>query len=436
MFKFWLLVLVIEITNAIFIGESNVYDIKWSENLRHPIKDELEKFNITSSMGEKYTCAIAKNDEITQKEAPYKGPLAVEFIEHLFNKGICSYRLDPYWTYELCHGKHIRQYHEILDDSMLMLQQYTLGRMGTKEREMVIRRKKEEERRKMQNSTHTIKTKRVDNRDLPFVEIAMTEGSVCEHNKRKLRRSNVYYICDMKGNHDIHTVKEVTSCVYEIIISTPLLCAHPKYRPKRIAGTTITCYAKEKSPKVPYNLAKIYWERKRIIENAARGEGRMEFITYDKNSNVDNLEVGDFLSGKNCISGGTGNWRFEFCYGRYINQYTYGILGIRTTICLGKFNLNKHLEWIRSRPYKRPKPLGYRTYITQFYTDGSVSNITGRPRQTEVKLKCIENTTHKDALVMYLHEINFGKYLLGIESPILCQVVPKADEDGLVFYKS
>lgn len=24
----------------------------------------------------------------------------------------CTYRLEPYWTYELCHGKYLRQYHE------------------------------------------------------------------------------------------------------------------------------------------------------------------------------------------------------------------------------------------------------------------------------------------------------------------------------------
>lgn len=24
----------------------------------------------------------------------------------------CVYRLEPYWSYEYCHGKHLRQYHE------------------------------------------------------------------------------------------------------------------------------------------------------------------------------------------------------------------------------------------------------------------------------------------------------------------------------------
>lgn len=244
----------------------------------------------------------------------------------------------------------------------------------------------------------------------------------------------------MKGNHDIHSVKEVSSCVYEIIILTPLLCAHPRYRPKKVTATPITCYANGKSPKVPYNLAKMYWERRQIIKNAAKQEGKVEFLSYDKNSEIslgiDSIQVADFLSGKNCISGGTGSWKYEFCYGKYVNQYTYGILGLKTTVCLGKFDLNRHLEWIRNRPYKRPKPAGHRSYITQFYSDGSVSDVTGRPRQTEVKLKCMENSGSRNSLVVYLYEIDHGEYLMGIESPVLCHVVAMADEDGLILYKT
>lgn len=38
-----------------------------------------------------------------------------------------SHRLDVYWSYELCHGKHLRQYHEEKDAKDTKLQQYFLG---------------------------------------------------------------------------------------------------------------------------------------------------------------------------------------------------------------------------------------------------------------------------------------------------------------------
>lgn len=42
----------------------------------------------------------------------YAGPGPLELIEPLFVSPVCSYRVESYWTYEVCHGSHIRQYHE------------------------------------------------------------------------------------------------------------------------------------------------------------------------------------------------------------------------------------------------------------------------------------------------------------------------------------
>jgi hypothetical protein len=39
-------------------------------------------------------------------------------------------KLETYWTYELCHGKYIRQYHEERDGKKVKLQEFFLGRWG------------------------------------------------------------------------------------------------------------------------------------------------------------------------------------------------------------------------------------------------------------------------------------------------------------------
>ena len=45
-------------------------------------------------------------DKIGSELSPY------QLLKPLFTKELCSYRLEQYWTYEICHGKFIRQFHE------------------------------------------------------------------------------------------------------------------------------------------------------------------------------------------------------------------------------------------------------------------------------------------------------------------------------------
>ena len=38
------------------------------------------------------------------------------------------FQLESFWTYELCHGRYIRQYHEERDGKKVKLQEYYLGK--------------------------------------------------------------------------------------------------------------------------------------------------------------------------------------------------------------------------------------------------------------------------------------------------------------------
>lgn len=99
---------------------------------------------------------------------------------------------------------------------------------------------------------------------------------------------------------------------------------------------------------------------------------------------------------------------------------------------LGYFNENAHKQWLNENPQKRPKPLQSRTHLTHFYQGGSLCDKTGEKRQTEVKLKCLENSPSASKVSLYLMEPQTCQYILGVESPLICEILSKADADGLV----
>ena len=127
--------------------------------------------------------------------------------------------------------------------------------------------------------------------------------------------------------------------------------------------------------------------------------------------------VRDFLMGDHCLYGGTGWWRYEFCYGKKVNQY-HEDKGERVQIInLGKFNKEKHVQWVKDNPSKRPKPMEFRKHVSHFYSDGDFCELAGKPRQIEVKLKC-KPSQSMSAVSLYLLEPKSCEYILGVESPL------------------
>lgn len=145
----------------------------------------------------------------------------------------------------------------------------------------------------------------------------------------------------------------------------------------------------------------------------------------------DKQPVIDFLEGRNCLQGGSGWWKYELCYGRYVRQYHLDKNG-ETNLILGKFNADAHIEWLRKNPQKRPAPKETRTEITHFYTGGSYCEKSGKPRQTEVKLKCLEKAVSQSSVSLYLMEPRTCEYELSVQSSLICDILSLADDNGLV----
>ncbi|NXX72828.1 ERLEC protein, partial [Spizella passerina] len=75
-----------------------------------------------------------------------------------------------------------------------------------------------------------IPTKNIEGQMTPYYPVELGNGTPCSLRQNLPRSSTVMYICHPEAKHEILSVAEVTTCEYEVVILTPLLCNHPKYR--------------------------------------------------------------------------------------------------------------------------------------------------------------------------------------------------------------
>lgn len=415
----------------------------------------VEPYFITTANNERYQCLIPDTIEQEQNNAEvYKGPNPIEILSTLFSQYTCSYRLESYWTYELCHGRFVRQYHEDREGKKVNIQEYYLGLWLKPQTDELSAEFKELE--KNPNRKAEIPVKKVDGINMPYVEIKMTAGSLCDLNN-KPRMIRVLYVCHQHGKHEIFSLKETSSCEYEAIVLSPLLCYHPDYKPQNLEENEIECRPVDSAPKKPRALVAMEMDslklrHQKVTDGDARvrveirpvdvvdkhnsGEDSAVSLT-DQNANAAEISsIQNFLSGKNCLHGGNGWWKYEFCYGRSVVQYHIEKDGTKTIVNLGRFDRQKHLEWIAIHPYKKPGPPEVRKHLSHFYSDGSMCDQTGQSRQTEVKLKCVENHVGTPSSVsLFLLEPRTCRYILRVESPLICDILEYADENGLLSEK-
>lgn len=143
--------------------------------------------------------------------------------------------------------------------------------------------------------------------------------------------------------------------------------------------------------------------------------------------------IRDFLSGSSCLTGGSGWWKYEFCFGRYVRQIHYEKNSEETSVNLGYYNNESHLKWLAEHPERKPKPKEVRNEVSYFYDGGDVCDKTNQKRKTEVKLRCLRNGSSQTAVSMYLLEPKTCEYTLVVEAALICDILPLVnDEDGIV----
>lgn len=126
-----------------------------------------------------------------------------------------------------------------------------------------------DEQAKNPNRKLNIPIKKIDGINMPYVEIEMTDGTLCDLNN-KPRIIRVLYVCYKHGKHDVYSLKETMTCEYEAIVLSPVLCAHPDYKPSDTGENEITCQPVGNAPKKPKSLMAMEQESLKMRHQQAR----------------------------------------------------------------------------------------------------------------------------------------------------------------------
>uniref|UniRef100_A0A8D8X3U9 Endoplasmic reticulum lectin 1 n=1 Tax=Cacopsylla melanoneura TaxID=428564 RepID=A0A8D8X3U9_9HEMI len=422
--------------------DTTLFKINWPGKDDTNLLDKLnthEVLSIVSTNQERYQCYLPDISASNKNsEEVYSGPGPLEIIEPLFSQKPCSYRLESYWTYEVCHGRYVRQFHEDREGKKeVRLQEYYLGKWDRSNVAVVLSKLEE-------SPEGVMGYKKIEGTKLPYMEINMTDGTLCDLNGEP-RETRVLYMCHATGRHDIYSLKETSTCKYEVIILTSLLCKHPKFKAPETGEHNIYCRPQLPSTATkPLNLIKIEAESLKARHQSfltLEGEPRIQVELRSLDSppapqhtllpNILSEPPGtilSFLSGDHCFHGGAGWWKYEFCYQKKVDQYHVHEDHSKTTVRLGEFHLEAHKQWLKDHPHKLPKPLEERSFVSHLYSQGAMCESTGKPREVEVKLKCVNSG---GSVALYLLEPHTCRYILGVESSMICKLLPYADEFGI-----
>ncbi|CAD5121231.1 DgyrCDS9764 [Dimorphilus gyrociliatus] len=467
--------------------DNGMFDMVWLESKNDYKEDpsmSTDSIVLKTRDQEQYKCFLPEADNAQDKDdkVPYKGLSELELLKPLFDTSQCSYRWESYWAYELCHGRFLRQYHEDKEPGKKpKVQEYFLGYYGKnspdKKAEEIEKAKEKQVDESVEKKLTIAQLKKLlkkkkldDDHILPYFRVNYTSGTNCDVTNDP-RIANILYVCHKNARAELFEIKEVSSCEYEAVVLTELLCSHPAYVtiPKR--SQKIRCLPLNNSPTKPKSLAEL--ELRRIKFNSAhvKFENRKDSSIDDEEDlgndiaqehlhinspkepmaqkqlpdpksrpkqprllpHVREKMIRDIINGESCIDGGSGWWKHEFCLQKQVQQYHEDKNGKKTYIKLGEWNEKYQKLYMQKNQQKRPSSQKEsRKSITQYYGNGDVCEETKRHRHVEVKLKCAEKASSAHSISIYILEPRTCEYLLTVESELICSILEKADEDGII----
>ena len=201
--------------------------------------DDPSAVMMTAHDGRRYFCALPKPrgtgaaDDETGADASATNASAADegdaeaTVEDVLKplEGRCFYRIEGWWTYELCHMKKIRQYHQ---EDKKVTNEYNLGVFHAEETELIA-----ESRRKDESATPGAP---------PYHAHVFTEGTPCDLTDLK-RQTEVRLTCAPNGVNVIASIEEPSTCRYVFTFQTPELCKRSEFRAPTKETTHMRCKA-------------------------------------------------------------------------------------------------------------------------------------------------------------------------------------------------
>ncbi|GAN04823.1 glucosidase II beta subunit-like protein [Mucor ambiguus] len=199
---------------------------------------------MTSSLGQPFSCIIPdvqveqerlerEKEESTQEETEQdvnkiieKG---LELLEPIGSNCIRFFTsTHQYWAYEYCHNQYVRQFHvERSHDGKVEKEQETasffLGLYPGLSKESLVNAEKKAVAATTKKEHARVKTELKKNGDQRYLVQKWGDGSRCDLTE-KPRTIEVQYHCDLQGQDRVSSFVELSTCNYQIIISTPRLC--------------------------------------------------------------------------------------------------------------------------------------------------------------------------------------------------------------------
>jgi hypothetical protein len=184
-------------------------------------KDATQRYQPMALFEENYLCVIPEvNKTREENELPTVDEGALQRAYEILHKNSqgCLHFIESYWTYSVCYGKEIQQFHVNvqvrIDGRFIPAPEegtpiYVLGRFDSDT---------------LTTIGHTDSTN--------YVSQQVIHGSECDLTQKD-RTVEIQYFCSAKLDQDkIMSVKETKTCSYQIIIHTPHLCEDPVFVPR------------------------------------------------------------------------------------------------------------------------------------------------------------------------------------------------------------
>ncbi|XP_060898562.1 protein OS-9 isoform X1 [Labrus mixtus] len=154
-------------------------------------------------------------DPASEPESPgYNGPDIPDLLSPMHNNQ-CLVKTKDWWTYEFCHGQHIRQYH--LEDTEIKGDILFLGYYESE----------------FDWNNETAKASK-QHRLKRYHSQSYVNGSKCDLNGNP-RETEVRFVCEEGASDYIVRVDEPQSCRYVLTVHTSRTCQHPFLKPPSTA---------------------------------------------------------------------------------------------------------------------------------------------------------------------------------------------------------